>query len=177
MFSPYFLAKVEEKKKQREGPGAKRDAISSAIGHHYYYWGHREEPDLPLDPRWLDVAVETKDLNLVWRLIRPGHARANAFLKETFDAVIKKSKSLDECHEVVAAMVKAKHPEATDAFLAAFEKHSKKADYYVYWFGRLIPELPPSAVPQLEALVPKLSDKVADSLLGYIQQLREKKAS
>ena len=32
-----------------------------------------------------------------------------------------------------------------------------------------------SALSKLEALIPKLNDKVADTLLGYMQQLREKK--
>jgi hypothetical protein len=38
----------------------------------------------------------------------------------------------------------------------------------------LIPGLPRSALPKLEAMLPKLKEMVADSLLGAIQQLREK---
>jgi hypothetical protein len=71
-------------------------------------------------------------------------------------------------------MVYGAHPEATDAFIAAFEKQ-KKNDYYAYWFAHLIPDLPKSALPRLEALVPTLGDRAADSVLDYIQQLRDKK--
>jgi hypothetical protein len=175
MFSPYLTAKVDEKKKQRDPAYAKREAIIEEIGGHYYYWSSRDESEPPLDPRWLDVAVNLKNLSLVRQLGRPGHAGANKFLKESFDAILKKSKSLDECHEVVASMAFASHPDATDAFLAAFDKHSKKTDYYGYWFARLIVDLPKEALPRIEALLPTLPDRVADNMIGYIQQLREKK--
>lgn len=175
MFSPYLTAKVDEKKKQRDPAWAKREAVCAAIAGQYHYWSSRDDSGPPLDPRWLDVAVDAKHLGLVRQLGRPGHATANAFLQQTFDAVLKKSKSLDECHEVVASMVLAGHPQATEAFIAAFERHAKKSNYYAYWFARLIPDLPKSAVPKLEALLPSLEDKVADSLLDCIQELRDKK--
>lgn len=173
MFSPYLTARVDEKKKQRDVAWAKREAICGALGGQYHYSATRATGP-PLDPRWLDLAVAIQHLGLIQQLARPGHDGANAFLKETFDAVMKKSKSLDDCHEIVTSMVLAGHPDATEAFVAVFEKHATKADYYAYWYGRLIPDLPKSAVPRLEALVPALSDRAADSLLDYIQQLRDK---
>lgn len=178
-FSPYVTAKVDEKKKQRDPAWAKREAILESIGerYHYYYGIDDEdgESELPkLDPRWLDLAVELKHLGLVRQLIRPGHAAANAFLKKTFDETFKKAKQLHDCHEVVGGMIDANHPEATDVFIAVVEKFGKKTDYFGYWFGNLIVGLPKSALPRLEALIPNLNDKIADSLLGYMQQLREK---
>jgi hypothetical protein len=170
MYSPYLTARSDDKKKRA---GAAPKTMTELLGGGGYYWRRHDDGEPPLDPRWLDVAVELKDLSLVRALIRPGHAGANKFLKETFDAVLKKAKSLDDCHEVVSAMVYGGHPEATDAFLAAFEKQKK--DYYTYWFAHLIPELPKSALPRLEALVPTLGDRAADSVLDYIQQLRDKK--
>lgn len=176
MFSPYLTAKVDEKKKQRDPARSKREALEAAlgVGGHYDYEARRAESDPPLDPRWLDVAVTIRHLGLVRTLARPGHAGANAFLTSAFDETLEKSKSLHECYEVLACMVSASHPAATDAFVATFGKHGKQANHVVYWFGRLIPELPKSALPKLEALLPDVPDRGADSLLDGIQQLREK---
>ncbi len=175
IFSPYLTATFHGRKNPRDPAWAKREAICLALGGPYQYWWNREDSEPPLDPRWLDIAVEAQHLGLVRQLGRSGHAGANEFLKKTLDAVLKKSKTLDDCHEVVACMVFAGHPEATDAFIAAFEKHGKKPSYYIVGFARLIPDLPKSALPRLEALLPNLGEKVADSLLDGIQQLRDKK--
>jgi hypothetical protein len=176
-FSSYLTAKVDEKKKQRDPAWVKREAIIGALCQRYHYY-HRptqidERP--ALDPRWLDLAVEMEHLGLVRQLIRPGHPAANAFLKKEFGETFKKAKQIYDCHDVLAAMIYAAHPEATDAVLAVLEKFGKKTAYFGYWTVSLIVDLPKSALPRLEALLPTLNDKVADSLLGYIQQLRKKK--
>lgn len=173
LFSPYVSGQVDLKKKRTQAAD-KYEAIVAALGGRYRYWGEPNEERPPLDPRWLDVAVSAQDVSLVRELARPGHAGVYRFLKETLAETLKKAKSLHDCHDVVAAMIRAEHPEATDAFIAALEKLSK-SDYYTYWFMRLVPELPKSALPRLEALLPTLGDRAADSLLDGIQQLREKK--
>ncbi|MCI0740809.1 MAG: HEAT repeat domain-containing protein [Gemmataceae bacterium] len=178
VFSPYVTAKVDDKKKQRDPAWYKREAIFAAIADRYYYdpESNRQEKAPELDGRWLDRAVEMVNLSLVRQLIRPGNAKANAFLSEVFNDIIKNAKHMHDCQEVVASMIYAAHPEATDAFLAVLEKFNKKTDYYFgYWLGSLVLDLPKSAIPRLEAMLPKLNDKIADHLLGYIQQLREKK--
>jgi hypothetical protein len=174
-FSPYATAKVDAKKKDRDPAYAKRSAIIDQLGQHWYaLWQTDTLP--PLDPRWLDLAVGLQDLNLVARLIRPGHAGANAYLSTTFTEQFKKAKQLHDCQEVVAAMVHAEHPEATDAVIATLEKFGDKAGYYGYYLGNLVAGLPKSALPRLEALIPKLHERLADSLLGHMQQLRDKPA-
>lgn len=175
-FAPYLTAKVDEKKKQRDPAWAHREAILDALGQrHGHYWATRTHDDgPPLDPRWLDRAVEMQNLDLVRSLIRPGHDGANAFLKQRFNETFQKAKQLHECIDVLSGMIAAEHPEATDACVAILEKFGKKADYYAYWLSGLVADLPKPAVPRLEALIPTLNDKVADSLLGYIQQLRDK---
>jgi hypothetical protein len=180
LFSPYLTAKVDEQKKQPDQAWAKREAILDGLGVHkpafnnlkYRPTNPTEEPP-PLDPRWLDLAVRLKDLPLVTRLIRPGHSAANAFLAETFRATFAKAKQLLDCQDVVLAMIQAQHPEAPEAYLAVLEKFGKKTDYYGY-FVTLIADLPKSAIPRLEALVPNLSEKMSDTLLEYIQKLRDK---
>jgi hypothetical protein len=151
----------------------KREAIFNALRRHYRYYASASDADEPpLDPRWLDLAVQLKHLELVSWLIRPGHPAANAFLKTTFDQTLAKAKQVHDCHEVVAAMIHAQHPDATDAFIAALQKFAKKMTYFDWWFRQLVPELPKSALPRLEALVPTLNEKMADSMLGYMQELR-----
>jgi hypothetical protein len=175
LFSLYVTAKVDDKKKRGDAAWEKREAICVALGAHGHYWARREDHAM-LDPRWLDVAVGLKQLDMVRHLARPGHAAANAFLKETFDHVLHKSKALDDCFPVVSAMAAAAHPAATDAFLACLDKHAKKAHGYHhgYWFAQVIPELPKAAIPRIEAVVSTLPDKMADSVVAYLQQLREK---
>jgi hypothetical protein len=173
IFSPYLTAKVDAKKKDRDLAYAKRSAIMNQLGQHWY--ASRQSESAPtLDPRWLDLAVQLEELRLVARLIRPGHAAANAYLAKTFAEQFKKAKQMHDCHEVVAALVRAQHPEATDAVIATLEKFSDKSGYYGYYLGHLIAELPKSALPRLEELIPKLPDRVADSMLGFMQVLREK---
>jgi hypothetical protein len=83
---------------------------------------------------------------------------------------------VDECYQVAAAMARASHPEATAAFLACMDKVlAKKSHYYTCGMLGLIPELPKTAIPKIEALVPKLPERLADSVVGYLQQLRDKK--
>jgi hypothetical protein len=175
-FSGYLTAKVDEKKKQRDPAWARREAIIGALNQRFY---HADEPtpedDLAeLDPRWLDLAVQLQHLNLVRRLMRPGHNAAHDFLHTTFQETFKKAKQLADCYAVVEAMIAAEHPEAADAFVAVLERFGKRVDYYAYGWAQLIPSLPRSALGKLEAMIPKLNEQVADSLLGYIQQLREK---
>jgi hypothetical protein len=172
VFAPYLTATLNATKIQPAW--AKRESLLDALGQRRHDYGRLEEEAPALDPRWLDLAVQMEHLALVHQLIRPGHAAANAFLTATFSASLQKAKQLHDCHDVVASMVRASHPEATDALVAVLEKLGGKHDYLVYWIGNLIVELPKAALPRLEALIPQLNDKVADSLLGYMQQLREK---
>ena len=172
MFAPHLVTEAGAKKKG-DSAGAKREALCKALGGVRGYWPGWQDPEPPLDPRWLDAAVQIRHVGLVCRLIRPGHPAANAFLKETFDDLVRKPKALHECHTVVASMVYGRHPDATDAVIAAILSQ-KKADYFADWFARLIPELPKSAVPKLEALIPTLGERSANSLIDYLQQLKEK---
>jgi HEAT repeats len=171
IFSPYVTAKVDEKKKG-DPAYLKRMAIA---GHLLQRRGQRPPDALPpVDPRWLDVAVHLEDLLLVDLLIRPGHLAANAFLSRIFAEKFNRAKNVIDCIQVTNTMVRAEHPNATDAVIATLEKFSDKAGYHGYYVGDLVTGLSKSALPRLEALVPKLHERVADSLLGYMQQLRDK---
>lgn len=148
---------------------------------HYRQWMHhgrynadrgKATPLPPLDPRWLDMAVEAGAPDLVCTLARPGHAAANAFLSEQLAA----SKKTYEALEVLRTMTRVRHPGAADAVISALQKHAKESSHYHlgYWYGPMIAELPRSAVATLEALLPTLPDKMADGLLESIAALKDK---
>jgi hypothetical protein len=175
-FSPYLTNKVDEKKKARDPAWARREAVIAALGGEYISWWRGQDDEAPpLDPRWLDAAVKLRHLGLVNAVGRPGHPGAEAFLQEEFDALFKKAKSQEQMNDVLTVLVRHKHPKATDDLLASYEKTIGKPGVYTFWYYHLFPELPKSAVPKLEALVPRLKGTEADGFVGVIEELRNKK--
>ena len=179
MFSPYLTAKVDEKKKQKDPAFARREAIAVAIGNEYLW--RDDDADKPTtiswDPRWLDLAVGMKSLELVCTLARPRHAGANALLSEAFSASFKKSKTIHDCGDLLAALVRAQHPDATSSLVAVLGKYAAaKAKYSlgVKWIGGMIPDLPKSAVPVLEELLPTLNANAIDELIEHVTALKNK---
>ena len=127
----------------------------------------------PLDPRWLDAAVESKSVDLVCKLARPGHAATNKFLAEEFA----KLKKTHEAQAVLQTMIRIRHPEAIDAVVNELKKAAKDTShhhYFSYWFGPLIADLPKSALPKFEAIMPTLPDKMVDQLMESVLALKNK---
>ena len=185
MFSPYLTAKVDEKKKGKDPAFAKREAIAEAITNDWRWRRHHhrvvddgsEQKPISWDPRWLDLAVGLKNLQLVSTLARPGHAGANALLSEAFATNFKKSKVVNDCDWPLATMVRVQHPDAVSSLVAVLAKHATpKAKYTwgVYWVARLIPDLPKSAAPILEELLPTLHEKAIDELVEHVTALKNK---
>jgi hypothetical protein len=175
LFSPYLTAKVDEKKK-KDPAYQKRAAVLDGLDADYIHWyRYEDEDDQPLDPRWLDLALKMKHLGMVCAVGQPGHAGAEAFLQAEYEAAAKKAKNPDQLHNLISVLVRLKHPKAADAVLAAYEKEISKKNPYPYYYYHLIPDLPKSAIPRLEALVPRLKGTEADNLLEAIQELRNKK--
>jgi hypothetical protein len=175
LFSPYLLVPTGDKKKGKDAVEKKNAVIEMLGGDSIYGYRHRNEDLTPLDPRWLDLAVKIGHLGLMNAVGRPGHPAAEAFLQAEFDETFKKAKSQDQLREVVTVMVMHKHPKAADALLASYEKTIGKANAGTYWYYPLVGELPQSAVPRLEAVIPKLKDREADRWVEVVQALRDKK--
>ena len=197
LFSPYLLAQPA-KKKGRDPVGEKRELVRNVLhllakGRRYYYGGrqgnfgeygndlHYDEwiDEVSLDPRWLDAAIETEDLETVIALARPKHKGAISFLKATVDAGLnEKANNFDNrLAGVLDAMNRIDHPDVVECYLAALEKAGKGTSqryYYAYWLLRLIPDLPKKAAPQIEALLPSLNEKVIDEVIPYLEQLKAK---
>jgi hypothetical protein len=190
LFAPYVLATVGIKpgKKDKAVRAAlnKRDAILDGLDADYIhsYWYDEDEDDgaggdektPPLDPRWLDLGVKIENLGLVFSAGRPGHAASDAFLSRLLDAELSK-KSSNSIDDIVQVMARVEHPGVTEAVTASYEKFvlKKKGYAYTYWYDEVIPVLPKSAIPQLEAFCPKLKDDDKELWAEAIQKLRDKK--
>lgn len=125
-----------------------------------------------LDPRWLDAAVEAGAVELVCDLARPGHAATNRFLSEQ----LLKVKDQHDAHNVLRTMVRIGHPGATDAVIESINKQIKDSSHYYfgYYYANMIADLPRSALPKLEELLPTLPDKCVDSLMDSVMALKNK---
>lgn len=180
-FSPYLTAKVDEKKKSKDRAFACRTAVLDSLVTHSCFWRNTDEHNSngsqlpPLDPRWLDLAIQAKNLEFVNVLARPGHAGALAFIKAQFDAALEKSKDLFDIAEKLHVLIHFDHPETIDAFFAALGKIKKKTTYYEqHNLVDLVPKLPKGAIPRLEAFVADLPDSESKHWLDAIQELRTK---
>jgi hypothetical protein len=133
---------------------------------------HPSTPLPPLDPRWLDAAVDSGSLELVCDLARPNHEPTHRFLS----AELTRIKKPYEAHRVLETIVRTRHPEAADIVIDAIRKLAKETSYYYYgyWFGRIISELPKSALPKIEELLPTLPEKMIDALMDSVLALKNK---
>jgi HEAT repeats len=182
-FNSYLALKRGQKSKNAD-QGAKQAAITAVLTGQQH--GRRSylapggmalvgAEAYELDPRWLDLAVELKDPELVQALARPGHPAANQFLTSSFEEILKKSKTSYEFGSILATMVRIQHPAAIDSLIAAIKKCAN--DTYVYglsWLGQLIPNLSKEALPKLDALLSTLPEKAVDQLLDHVTQLKNK---
>ena len=151
----------------------------SDSGRHYWPWMHavryteEKTVKLPvLDSRWLDAAVEAQAVDLVCDLARANHPPTNAFLSDQL-ATIKKP---HESQEILSTMVRIAHPGAADAVIEALKKTAKETTYYYvgYWYARMIADLPKSALPKFEALLPTLPEKMVDQLMESVLAMKNR---
>jgi hypothetical protein len=185
LFSPYLTANVDEKKKKRDLAYVKRETIATALSEHWR-WRPKDEDDdslgdsrrdlaSKLDPRWLDLAVKMQHLELVLALALPGHAGANRLLSMAYEQQLKASKHPNDMGPILWAMVRVQHPAATDAVLVEIDKHARSTHIDVIpIIAKFIPDLPKTAVPRFEALLPTLPEKVIDQVLEYVTQLKNR---
>jgi hypothetical protein len=133
--------------------------------------------DLEIDSRWLDAAIETNDVELVQALAKPKHKPTQEFLSKTFNEMLAKKGSDMDYHAwgVLETIISTEHPDAVNLFIAALKKVAgKKQQYYSYWLVRMIPTLPKSAAPQIEAMLPDIHEKMVDQIAPYLAELQTK---
>lgn len=183
-FSP-LLKGLSDKRSSRSNDGHERgrallaalNATANAPGwvrspwlEHRAYREHRRGEILPdLDGRWLDAAVEAGALALACSLARPGHAAANRFLSGALAGA-------EDTYPVLRTMVRVRHPEAVEALIATVKAQAEATHHYYlrYRYGALIADLPASALPRIEELLPTLPDKAVDQLMEHVLALRQK---
>ncbi|WP_165226491.1 HEAT repeat domain-containing protein [Aquisphaera insulae] len=182
MFSPYLTARVNEKKRQLDPAWRKRETVVAEFIlplRSRRPEGFQAPDPATIDPRWLDLAVEIGRDDLVYAIATPGHAGAREFLTKRFREKFGKAAKQFELAEVLDAMIRCKHPEATDSMIELIKVLARgKSTYgYVgipYWIGHLIPQLPRvEALPKLEALLPTLPENMIDELLGHVTEMRQ----
>jgi hypothetical protein len=174
VFESFSVYLATEERGSKSAISAKRQTIIILLGGGAT-GPHLSQDDSPrLDARWLDLAVRMRHVELAQAVGWPGHAPTEAFLQEVFDERLRTCKTFQNVNTVLNAMVRLRHPRATDALIACFEKNVGEAKSYLYLYSQLIPDLPKSAIPRLEAVVPKLKDREGNQWLAAIQQLRDK---
>lgn len=144
----------------------------------YQPWATRFDPNPPhdeplpeLDPRWLDTAVSLAAVELVCALAVPNHAKTQKFLLAQLDS----AKPADQLN-LLATMVRIKHPAAADAIIESLKRQAKTAHfgYNMYWYSEMITELPKSEFPKFEAALASMPEKMVDLLIEPITELKNK---
>ena len=98
-----------------------------------------------------------------------------AALSTLFEDSIVKSKEAMETSNIIEVMTRVQHPDTVDVFCRTIEKHAKATAWHgTYWLMRLVPKLPKGeAIRKLEALLPKLPEKMAEALIHQIVELKQ----
>lgn len=188
-FSPIYVAEVSKRKTKQAG---KREMISSFISnrrsyrYHYYrhgagWWRHEQRnplmqkaiEKLKLDARWLDSAMAIDDLDAVYGLCDPKHKSLHKYIESRLASENKKTSSYDLAR-ILELAIMANHPKATDFLIETVERQASKKHYYLYWVFSLFSKLPKNSVPKIEALLPKLPERIVDEILPHLQTLKAK---
>jgi hypothetical protein len=182
LFSPYLAADGKETRKARGTRRARREAVIDQLMDRRYRLRLDADKPLPaagkLDPRWLDVALQLGNAELILVLALPGHAGAREVLTSLFRQTVGSVDKEYQMEGILDTMIRVEHPGATDAVVEAIRKFAVgKSRYGLYWYSnwvaRLIPRLPRAeALPKLEALLPTLPEEMADRLIDALTELK-----
>jgi hypothetical protein len=181
-FSP-ILAKLSEKRGKKSGERERADALVRVLSGSERRAFHRswvfmpechdgKTPSIPeLDPRWLDVAIDTGNVELICDLARPGHGGVGRFIMSKLETT-----KLAERYQLLATLVRIRFPGAADAIIDALKQHAKAAHhgYNMYSYAEMIAELPRSEAPKFEALLTTLPEAMVDHLIASVITLKSK---
>jgi hypothetical protein len=133
----------------------------------------RPQRDLPpLDPRWLDAAIVSGEIELVAKLARPGHPGLEVFLTERFTA----TKDARDVKPILAMMVMINHVDAAESIISTYSREAKRSASTSdgQYYGYLISELPKSQLSAIEAAMAKLSVDIAEPIRDGLRSLKWK---
>ena len=134
---------------------------------------------LTWDPRWLDAAIKADNAFLVMCFARPNHQGAVDYLLKYTEPKKKPSQAGDlPLGFVIRALARCAYTGLADVFVELVTRRLKgtgaqRYDYDLQDLFENARHLPPSAIPQLEALAAKVDDHIVDRLLISIEALRQ----
>lgn len=180
LFHGYLVAAKNLKKGKGSAKAAsKAETVSTALINNsavvdmLYDYAPDDRRVIELDPRWLDLAIETEDLQLVIEIARPKHKGAQDYLETHAQKQLKAKTESYELLEVLQALIRIEHPQATEYLTQAMKKKVKYGvSYYSGVFSRLIGHLPKSAIPQLEACLAEMDEADADRYIVAVADLK-----
>jgi hypothetical protein len=126
----------------------------------------------PLDLRWADVAVAQDQFQILARCPQQRYPQTDAYLSQKLQKLLTQ-KTGDTLEEVLSVMVYVQHPEATEAVLNVFFKVFSDKTYLLYGFRDLIAQLPATAIPELEAALSRVPDRLQGAFSEAIESLRQ----
>ncbi|MBA2113655.1 hypothetical protein [Bremerella alba] len=129
-------------------------------------------PEDRLDGRWLGIAIEVGNIDLIRSLARPGHQPTQDWAEQRLLQVIEDGKkSKIRAIKFVGLLITSDHPQLLDRYEQAIEHFLKKKDAWeVAICLEMIPRLPDSSVPRLEAI--ELPSELAQMRDQFLTQLK-----
>ncbi len=175
--------------RRRRSKTSRREVMSLLLGaesQHFIYGSHSQVLDagtpyqllnsIKWDPRWLDLAIDQKDVEVICRLANPKHKVAGDFLVAWVRSDGKKRNDWESTH-VLSKLVEMKHKQATELVLEAIANAAKKKSNHYglsYWLFPLISKLPKSATKEVEAAIKNLPDSFIDQIVPHLVTLKQK---
>lgn len=125
-----------------------------------------------LDPRWLDIAINIENLELIKSLTHPGHRPTQDWAERQLShAINNKQKSKVRPSKFVGLIIASDHPQMLDLYDEAIKYFLKKKDTWeVAICLEMIPQLPQLAIPRLEAMI--LPSELAEMRESLVNQLK-----
>ncbi len=129
--------------------GRKHDALTQALANHL-------DPACA-DPRWLDSATALQSVDLLVALARPDHPASRNALEDLL-----RTANDFGVQRIFDALFRIGHPDLGPLYCRTVRRLIKQRPNWHWWgFWSLIPQLPTTAIPELETLAAELPDRAA----------------
>ncbi len=180
-FSAYVNPNAKKKSIDYDRSEAILREITDYSAMRYYNYGiDHDIEETPLDPKWLDLAIEHDLEELVFTMATVKSKSLHAYLTKKVPSS-KTKKSAEDAWKIAMAMVRANHPDAEAVVIEFLDAIKSTNAYWYLWnvWSRVAAKLPASAIPKLEEIVadPKTNSNLSDGLVEAIQEIRSKQTN
>ena len=180
IFHPIVISSAKGSKKRA------KETLSSICNlqfsrYHYHYHIYEENSDerhssaSQWDNKWLDFAVEHKQLNMAVFLARPKHKKAISFFTEQIE-----HKDQENVLAAMYGLLNCQVKNFEDLYckqLQRIAKGVKRWWYYSHQFLNIMKHLPNSAIPKIESIAVDFPDSFAHEVVDILQDIREAEAA